>query len=123
MTFLQAVFLGLLQGITEFLPVSSSGHLALAQNLFPDLKGTPLLFDVLLHLGTLFAVCMAFRKDIWEILKEFGRMVSDLVHKRRAQMVPPARRMIFLIVVGTLPLVFGFFLSDIVESARAIHKL
>lgn len=75
MTVLQGILLGALQGIAEFLPISSSGHLAVAQNLF-GLDDVPLLFDVFLHLATLFAVCIYFRKKIWELLKILGRFIS-----------------------------------------------
>ena len=64
MTVLQSIFLGLLQGFTEFLPVSSSGHLILAQKLF-GIEGN-LFFDVMLHVGTLFAVVIALRKSLWQ---------------------------------------------------------
>lgn len=67
MTVLQSIFLGLLQGLTEFLPVSSSGHLFLAQKLF-DLQAD-LFFDVMLHVGTLLAVLISFRKSIWHIVR------------------------------------------------------
>ena len=63
MTFLQGVLLGILQGVAEFLPISSSGHLQLAQTLF-GLEEVPLLYDVFLHLATLFAVCIFFWKKI-----------------------------------------------------------
>lgn len=62
MTILQSIFLGLLQGFTEFLPVSSSGHLLLAEKLF-DIKAG-LFYDVMLHLGTLLAVVIALRKNL-----------------------------------------------------------
>lgn len=75
MTILQGILLGCLQGIAEFLPISSSGHLAVAQNLF-GLNEVPLLFDIFLHLATLFAVCIYFRKKIWELLKILGRWIS-----------------------------------------------
>lgn len=75
MTILQGILLGCLQGIAEFLPISSSGHLAVAQNLF-GLDDVPLLFDIFLHLATLFAVCIYFRKKIWELLKILGRWIS-----------------------------------------------
>ena len=61
MTVVQSILLGVLQGITEFLPVSSSGHLAVAQKLF-GLEDIPLLFDVMLHLATLAAVCLYLEK-------------------------------------------------------------
>lgn len=67
MTVLQSIFLGLLQGFTEFLPVSSSGHLLLAEKLFDIQAG--LFFDVMLHLGTLFAVVIAFRRSLWDTLR------------------------------------------------------
>lgn len=63
MTILQSILLGILQGIAEFLPISSSGHLAVAQNLF-GLDDVPLLYDVMLHLATLFAVAIFFRRKI-----------------------------------------------------------
>ena len=75
MTVLQGICLGALQGIAEFLPISSSGHLAIAQNLF-GLSETPLLFDIFLHLATLAAVCIYFRKKIWALLKCFARWIS-----------------------------------------------
>ena len=75
MTFLQGVLLGILQGIAEFLPISSSGHLQLAQTLF-GLDEVPLLYDVFLHLATLFAVCIFFWKKIWNLLKCFGRWIA-----------------------------------------------
>lgn len=75
MTFIQSIFLGLLQGIAEFLPISSSGHLAVVQNIF-GLEDIPLLYDVFLHLATLLAVCIYFRKSIWTLLKVFGRMIA-----------------------------------------------
>ena len=75
MTFLQGVLLGILQGIAEFLPISSSGHLQLAQTLF-GLDEVPLLYDVFLHLATLFAVCIFFWKKIWNLLKCFGRWIT-----------------------------------------------
>ena len=68
MSILQAIILGVLQGLTEFLPISSSGHLMLAEHLF-GLKQNNLFFNVLLHFATLVAVVIVFWKDIVEILK------------------------------------------------------
>ena len=67
MTVIQSVLLGILQGVAEFLPISSSGHLALAQKLF-SLEDVPLLYDVMLHLATLLAVVIVFYKEIWHRL-------------------------------------------------------
>ena len=67
----QAIVLGLVQGLTEFLPVSSSGHLTLVQNLMGlDLGGMDLLFDIILHVGTLVAVCAVFWRDIIDLFKK-----------------------------------------------------
>ena len=95
MTYLTAFLLGLIQGVAEFLPISSSGHLAIAQNLLgmSAAGSVPEFFDVLLHLGTLVAVFAAYWHEI-----------GDLVHRTTPTPVPPARRLILLIIVGTLPL-------------------
>lgn len=74
MTYLQSIILGALQGVTEFLPVSSSGHLAVLRR-FMDLKNVPLLFDVILHVATLFVVVLVFRDRIGRILTAMGRTI------------------------------------------------
>ena len=99
-----AVLLGLIQGIAEFLPISSSGHLAIAQNLLGMKTEVPEFFDVLLHLGTLAAVLAAYWRDIVDMVAEFFRGVRDLAHHTTPQPVPPARRLILLLILGTLPL-------------------
>ena len=106
MSLLSAIFLGLVQGITEFLPISSSGHLAIAQQLLNSSVGTevPGFFDVLLHLGTLFAVFAAYWEDIKDMVVELFCGVRDLARHSTPTPVPPARRMILLIIVATLPL-------------------
>lgn len=75
MTVIQGILLGILQGIAEFLPISSSGHLAVMQKLF-SLEEVPLLFDIMLHLATLLAVVLYFRKKIWTLLCVFGRLIA-----------------------------------------------
>ena len=75
MTTLQGFLLGILQGIAEFLPISSSGHLALVQSLF-GLEDVPLLYDISLHMATLLAVLIFFRKKIWALLKCFCRWIT-----------------------------------------------
>ena len=118
MTYLSAIFLGLVQGIAEFLPISSSGHLSIFQNFFQltDLEEGHLFFDVLLHLGTLAAVIFAYRRDIAALLREFATMI----HLRR---LPPdqrpnipARRMILMLILATLPLFLVLPIKSKVES-------
>lgn len=75
MSVIQGILLGILQGVAEFLPISSSGHLQIAQQLF-GLEEVPLLFDVFLHLATLLAVSIYFWPKIWNLLKIFGRWIA-----------------------------------------------
>lgn len=106
MTWFSAIVLGLVQGIAEFLPISSSGHLAIAEQLL-NMQGAaevPAFYDVLLHLGTLVAVFIAYWDEIYEMIVEFFAGIGDLVHHTTPKVVPPARRMILLVIVGTLPL-------------------
>ena len=118
MTWLSAVLLGLIQGVAEFLPVSSSGHLAIAENLL-NMSGAsevPEFFDVLLHLGTLIAVFAAYWEEIRDMITEFFCGIRDLARHTTPVPVPPARRLILLIIVGTLPLVAVLPIKDLVEG-------
>ena len=118
MTFLSSFLLGLVQGIAEFLPISSSGHLAIAQNLLgmSDAGTVPEFFDVLLHLGTLVAVFVAYWADIKDMVLEFFRGAGDLIHHSTPNPVPPARRLILLIILCTLPLFVVLPVKDAVQS-------
>ena len=117
LTLLSSVILGLVQGVAEFLPISSSGHLAIAEHLL-GATGTqpPEFFDVLLHLGTLVAVFIAYWEDIRSMIAEFFDGVRDIARHTTPVPVPPARRMILLIIVGTLPLVAVLPIRDLVEG-------
>ena len=118
MTLLSSILLGLIQGVAEFLPISSSGHLAIAENLL-NMSGAsevPEFFDVLLHLGTLLAVFVAYWGDIYDMVVEFFSGVRDLARRSTPVPVPPARRMILLIIVGTLPLFAVLPIKDLVEG-------
>ena len=121
MTLLIALILGIIQGVTEFLPISSSGHLSIAQNLLGmGIEGTDdVFFDVLLHLGTLAAVFVAYWVDIREMVVEFFRMISDTARGKVPERVPPARRLILLIVVGTLPLFLILPVKAMIEGLYA----
>ena len=113
----QAILLGLVQGITEFLPISSSGHLAVLQS-FLGLGSVEehLFFDVLLHLGTLGAVFVAYWKEIAGLTSE-GLAMLHLKKLRRGQKPDPLkRRMILFILLATLPLVLAVLVKDAVES-------
>lgn len=119
MTYSQSAFLGLVQGIAEFLPISSSGHLSLFQHFLNihSAEETSTFFDVLLHLGTLIAVFVAYREELLAMIVEFFRTIAELAQGGvRRKRVPPARRMILLIIVGTLPLFLVLPVKDLVEQ-------
>ena len=118
MTWLSAILLGLIQGVAEFLPISSSGHLAIAEHLFSmsGVSDIPEFYDVLLHLGTLLAVFVAYWQDIKDMVVELISGVRDLARHTTPVPVPAARRMILLIIVGTLPLVAVLPIKDLVEG-------
>lgn len=118
MSFFSSFLLGLIQGVAEFLPISSSGHLAIAQNLLgmKDAGVVPEFFDVLLHLGTLVAVFVAYWQEIKEMVLELIYGVRDIAHHATPTPVPPARRLIVLIIVGTLPLFAVLPIKDTVEG-------
>ena len=121
MTLLNALILGLIQGVAEFLPISSSGHLSIAQNLLGlGVEGTDdVFFDVLLHLGTLAAVFAAYWGDVKEMVLEFFRLLRDIAGGRTPEHIPSARRLILLIVAGTLPLFLILPVKDAVEGLYA----
>ncbi len=130
MELLKAIILGLIQGIAEFLPISSSGHLAIFKHVLGFETDTGLLFDVLLHLGTLAAVFVAFRKDIFELVKEgfaiigqfFKSLFGLMFQKKKWQPVvtTPYRRFVMLVIVSTIPTgIMGILLSDAIDAASA----
>ncbi|MDY0292041.1 MAG: undecaprenyl-diphosphate phosphatase [Desulfuromonadaceae bacterium] len=94
MTMLQSIFLGLLQGLTEFLPVSSSGHLAIAQHFIADFEQPGILFDVILHFGTLIAVMLYFSNDIKNLC--FAPWNKSAQGKQY-------RKLLLLIIFGSIP--------------------
>ena len=133
MTFIQSVFLGIIQGITEFLPVSSSGHLSILRNLFGIRTDGGLLFDVMVHLGTVIAICVVFRRDVLRMIGETIRMVSDiwangsvLIHNKKEKdarrykkiLHNNYRRFVVMVLCATIPTaVIGYAARDLVTLA------
>lgn len=116
MNYLMSVALGFVQGVAEFLPISSSGHLSLLQSWF-GMEEPDNLFNVLLHFATLIAVCVVYWRDIVDMIREFFRCVASLVGgKKESGPVPPARRLILMIILATLPLVVILPIEDKVEA-------
>lgn len=102
---LEAIIQGAIQGLTEFLPISSSGHLSLFQYFTGQGGKTGQMFTVLLHMGTLLAVCLAFYKTILGIFAEFGLMIADMFRGRfHFRDMQPRRRMLFLLIVSLVPM-------------------
>lgn len=108
MDILSACLLGLIQGLTEFLPVSSSGHLAIAQHFLAGFEQPGLLYDVLLHAATTLAVVIYFRRDVWNLLSCLFRPVEQSRQDRHV---------LFMLVVGSVPTaVIGFSGKDFFEG-------
>ncbi|HMM05772.1 MAG TPA: undecaprenyl-diphosphate phosphatase [Clostridiales bacterium] len=102
MNWFEGIFLGLVQGLTEFLPVSSSGHLTIF-SYFLNAKEAGLTFDILLHFATLLSVIICYRKDLWELIRH------------------PLQRYVLLIIIASIPagiagVVFGDFFASLFEN-------
>lgn len=133
MSIIEALLLGLVQGITEFLPVSSSGHLAILENILKIDTSSSLFFGVILHLGTLGAILGAFRKEIKKMILENCRSIYDCAEniktyfhnrheedaKRYKKIVSNNyRKLLLLLLVSTIPTaVLGFLLRDFAAAA------
>ncbi len=116
MSYFMSAVLGFVQGVAEFLPISSSGHLTLFQHFF-GMEEPDQLFNILLHFATLLAVCVVYWQDILEMIIEFFSFFADLFSHRSYRGNPPeARRMVLLIIVGTLPLFLVLPVEDKVEE-------
>ncbi|MBP5459442.1 MAG: undecaprenyl-diphosphate phosphatase [Clostridia bacterium] len=124
MEYLKAVILGIVQGATEFLPVSSSGHLSVFQH-FMGLSGDgSLQLTVFLHIGTLVAVIAVYYKTLWRLVKELGRTVGDVfTRKLDRKHISDDRHMLYMMVISCIPLLFLFIpvgggrnLKDLVEG-------
>ena len=114
-----AIVLGVVQGVAEFRPISSSGHLSLLQYFF-SMEEPDTLYNILLHFATLIAVCVVYWRDIVDMILEFFRAIGDLASGKRTRGNPPeARRMILLLILGTLPLFLVLPFDDFVEGLGA----
>ena len=129
----QAVFLGIIQGLTEFLPVSSSGHLAIFQNIFHMETGNSVTFDVLLHIGTLLVVFLVYWKDICKLVIEAVHMAGDIIYNLRTSLSrnntghpkqyrrvirTNYRKFVLLVIVSTIPTgLMGYFGKKLIEDA------
>ena len=109
MTMIDAIIQGIVQGLTEFLPVSSSGHLAITQHILGVSGEGNLFFNVMLHIGTLAAVLAFYHKLFWSLIKEFFRMIRDVfTGKFRWSEMNDERNLIMMLMIGLLPLFLLF---------------
>lgn len=113
MTYIEAIILGIVQGLGEFLPISSSGHLVLASQILGiEPNEGSLLFNILLHFGTLVAVFIAYYSEILELIVEGIKWIFDKFRLRGIE----SRKFIVLIITSTIPLVFVLPIKDEIEG-------
>ncbi|MCL2071838.1 MAG: undecaprenyl-diphosphate phosphatase [Oscillospiraceae bacterium] len=121
MEYITIIVQAVIQGLTEFLPVSSSGHLSVAQH-FMDIEEEGLVISIFLHLGTLVAVFIAFRQAVWGMIREFFLTIADLFMRKFSwKNMNDERRMLFMVIIGTLLLVpvtlaKGFFTAPMSDG-------
>ena len=119
MSYLFSILMGILQGVTEFLPVSSSGHLTLFQYFFgQDPESTDMLFTILLHFGTLISVCVYYWRDVLGMIREFFLGLAAIFSRKGTTGRPPeARRLVLMVIVATLPLFAVLLVKDWLDAA------
>ena len=123
MNIITAVLYGIVQGLTEFLPISSSGHLSLLQNMFGTDIESSIAFTVLLHLGTLAAAIIAYHKDVWELIKGFFSLLKKLFTGHIKDGLTGGERVLVMLIIATLPLVVGAVLESKVEALSGMSWL
>ncbi len=119
MNILEGIMLGVLQGLTEFLPVSSSGHLVIAQSFIAGFRQPGVLFDVILHFGTLIAVLLYFRKDIGDLLRSLTVSSSHLItlpDEQRINLLTKRRWCRFILLGTVVTGVIGFSFKNQIEK-------
>jgi undecaprenyl-diphosphatase len=125
MTLTEAILCGIIQGLAEFLPISSSGHLAIVHSFFHvDASGGSLAFDLLLHLGTLIVVFVCYHKDIFPLVPAFFTMLGKVLRGRHLfSEWSKNERFVFLLIIATAPLALALFLEDKVEMLSSCPRL
>lgn len=118
MTYLNGIVLGIVQGLAEFLPISSSGHLTILQHFFGIEGDSVLLFTILMHVGTLAAVFIVYWSDIWALIKELFLTIWDLVRLKGLKLDErPIRKLGVMIIVASIPTaIIGVCFKDVFSS-------
>lgn len=116
MTLVQAIILGIFQGVTEFLPISSSGHLVLLQNFFGIKEGN-LFFTEMLHFGTLISILIVYFNDIINIIIEFFKMIGEGIKNKNFKIKNGYQKLALLIIIGSIPTaIIGFLFEDFFKT-------
>lgn len=119
MDYISVIIQAVIQGLTEFLPVSSSGHLSVVQHITGYSGESALVLSMVLHLGTLAAVFVAFRQTIWGMIKEFFLTIGDIFKGKFSwKKMNSNRRMMIMVIVATLLLVPVYFFKDFFEARQ-----
>ena len=118
MGYIEAIVLGLVQGLSEFLPISSSGHLALLENLFEIKEESVLFFAVLLHIGTLVSIFIVYHEDIYALIKELGLLFKDIFSGKGLRIEErPIRKLGIMIIVSSIPTaIMGLLFSNFIDK-------
>ncbi len=118
MTYINAIVLGIVQGLAEFLPISSSGHLTILQHFFGIEGDSIVIFTILMHVGTLAAVFIIYWSDIWALIKELFITIWDLVRFKGLRLNErPIRKLGVMIIVASIPTaIIGLGFQDLFES-------
>lgn len=112
-----AIILGIVQGLTELFPVSSSAHLVILQSFLPDFHQPGVAFDAILHLGTLFAVAFYFRTDILNIIKALAPQKYRIADASGFDDTVISRKLFLYLIIGTIPAVIaGVFFANYIHS-------
>ncbi len=124
MDYISVVIQAVIQGLTEFLPVSSSGHLSVVQHITGYSSDTALVMSIVLHLGTLAAVCAAFWKTIRGMIKEFFFTIGDIFKGKFSwKNMNPERRMMIMVIIATLILVPVYFVKDFFTARQTDNDI
>ena len=123
MIFFSVILLGLIQGLAEFLPISSSGHLAIFKTLLPGLgdMANDMTLDILLHLGTLIAVFVVYHKTIFSMIREFFVMIAEIFKgKFKMRKANKYQLMDIYVLLASLPLILAFVVDDYIEKMTSL---
>ena len=122
MSWFEALIAGIIQGVTEFLPISSSGHLVIYGELFGEGGGGSLAFTVFLHFATLVAVIIVYRKDVWLLIRSLFSALGD-VFRGKPDFKSPERRYLLMVIIATIPAVIVGGAFKLLDLDRMLENI